>query len=427
MSRENRFASVVNLYHSDHSILFLVEDFYDCVDRKLTSAEVDCIVLSLSHTAVCSRLSFIADTMNQLNVLTETDYRRMKQYCYHSASCLPVEQSFVGDLEDRIIGISNAYEASRSVSFVLEDYYCDPDPCKLSVSRFSKLLRGILSVARIRDLLKSLYEYDLIPLLTYEDAYGILEVLDGKLQADGEVGNRGEIVYGILKSVDDGIVSKCSLLQHFGGNIVDVVTTVIYLLCQVLKSGSADSVWIHFAAFCPLLDDVSIVRVLGCTVKQPQCSITTKSRIYVIDILMQIQQNQIRIDAVHHFMSVEGFRLLPKELIRDAFPPGQAWMSVWSMLNNHTSGLFSNITHNFDLVFSKDTDVCIDVLSDAEHKSSCKICYQYPIQTVITDCGHSYMCLYCSSRIIQSPKISQNCAICRAEISSIVKVYHMGD
>jgi len=51
--------------------------------------------------------------------------------------------------------------------------------------------------------------------------------------------------------------------------------------------------------------------------------------------------------------------------------------------------------------------------------SSCKICFERPIDTAILRCGHLALCSRCSRAGLK------RCPICRKEISEIVRIYHV--
>ncbi|GAM24624.1 hypothetical protein SAMD00019534_077990 [Acytostelium subglobosum LB1] len=55
---------------------------------------------------------------------------------------------------------------------------------------------------------------------------------------------------------------------------------------------------------------------------------------------------------------------------------------------------------------------------DGKQPTSCTVCCDRAVDTVLLDCGHSVLCQECTSKI-------KTCPMCRADIKKVVLIYHV--
>lgn len=99
-------------------------------------------------------------------------------------------------------------------------------------------------------------------------------------------------------------------------------------------------------------------------------------------------------------------------------------------INNFTSGVWVNNNSeniklwdytNLNTSIKKIVPDSIEEHSAEENEPVCKICMNFSVKTIITDCGHACLCVTCSRMLFNSDEF--RCPLCRVQITKIERIY----
>lgn len=58
-----------------------------------------------------------------------------------------------------------------------------------------------------------------------------------------------------------------------------------------------------------------------------------------------------------------------------------------------------------------------------ENSSSCSVCMENAVDTVIYTCGHMCLCFFCAQKLLKRTDDNRRCPICRSLMRDVIKVY----